>query len=120
MSQRRAGILFLKVDGQRFDAKGNFTYNIGRPKREAIVGADKVHGFKETVQPAFIEGELTDSGDLDLSVLTQLDGVTATLELANGKVIVLRNAWYAGDGNVQTEEGNINLRLEAEQGEEVK
>lgn len=120
MSQRRAGILFLKVDGTQYDAKGSFTYNLGVPKREAIVGADKVHGFKESVQPAFIEGEVTDSSSLDLKTLLQLDGVTATLELANGKVIVLRNAWYAGDGNVQTEEGNIVLRIEAESGEEVK
>lgn len=120
MSQRRAGILFLKVDGAIYDAKGNFTYNLGMPKREAIVGADQVHGYKETVQPAFIEGELTDSSDLDLKALLELDDATATLELANGKVIVLRNAWYAGDGNVQTEEGNIALRLEAKSGEEVK
>lgn len=120
MSQRRAGILFLKVNGAIYDAKGNFTYNIGLPKREAIVGADQVHGYKEMPQAAFIEGELTDSRALDLGALLKLDDATATLELANGKIIVLRNAWYAGDGNVQTEEGNITLRIEAKSGEEVK
>jgi len=120
MSQRRAGILFLKVNGQIFDAKGNFTYNLGVPKREAIVGADQVHGYKEMPQAAFIEGELTDSRALDLVALCKIDDATATLELANGKIVVLRNAWYAGDGNVQTEEGNIVLRLEAKSGEEVK
>ena len=26
---RRAGILFFKVDGAQYDAKGNFTYNLG-------------------------------------------------------------------------------------------
>lgn len=120
MSQRRAGILFLKINGAIHDAKGNFTYNIGVPKREAIVGADQVHGYKEMPQAAFIEGELTDSKNLDLAALLKFDDATATLELANGKVVVLRNAWYAGDGNVQTEEGNINLRIEAKSGEEVK
>jgi hypothetical protein len=120
MSQRRAGILYLRIDGTIYDAKGNFTYNIGAPKREAIVGADKVHGYKEVPQVSFIEGELTDSKNLDLQALVSLDGVTATLELANGKVISLRDAWYAGDGNVQTEEGNIQLRLEAVSGEEIR
>lgn len=120
MSQRRAGILYLKIDGTTFDAKGNFTYNLGKPKREAVVGADAVHGFKETPQVAFIEGEITDRGDLDLEKLVQLDDITATLELANGKVVVLRNAWYAGDGNAQTEEANIQLRLEGKSGEEVR
>src|SRR3954465_11591213 len=104
MSQRRAGIVYLKVNGEMHDAKGNFTYNLGVAKREAIVGADVVHGFKETPQVPFIEGELTDRGSLDLKKFLQTDDATVTLELANGKVVVLRSAWYAGDGNVGTEE----------------
>ena len=120
MSQRRAGIVYFKINGEIQDAKGNFTYNLGKPKREAIVGSDGTHGFKETPQVAFIEGELTDRGNLDLEALVTLDDITATLELSNGKVIVIRNAWYAGDGNVQTEEANIQLRLEGKAGEEVR
>lgn len=120
MSQRRAGILFLKVNGNIFDAKGNFSYNLGREKRETIVGADKVHGYKTTVQPAFVEGEITDSATLDLQALVEMDDATVTLELANGKVIVLRNAWFASEGTVQTEEGNIAVRFEGLSAEEVR
>lgn len=120
MSQRRAGIIYLKLNGSIQDAKGNFTYNLGQPKREAIVGADAVHGYKEVPQVSFIEGEITDRGTLDLQALVTLDDVTATLELSNGKVFVLRNGWYAGDGNVQTEESNIQLRLEGKTGEEIR
>lgn len=119
-SQRRSGIVYLKLDGTIYDAKGNFTYNLGAPKREAIVGADAIHGFKETPQVSFIEGEITDRGDLDLQKLVTMDGVTVTLELANGKVFVLRDAWYASEGNVQTEEGNIQFRMEGKSGEEIK
>lgn len=119
MSQRRAGILFIKVDGAIFDAKGNFTYNLGKPKREAIVGADAVHGFKEMPQVAFVEGEFTDSSELDVVKLLAISGATVTLELANGKVCVFREAWFAGEGNVQTEEGNIAVRFEAKSAEEV-
>ena len=36
---------------------------------------------------SLIEGEITDRSDLDLEKLLNLDGVTVTLELANGKVI---------------------------------
>ncbi len=118
-NQRRSGTLFFKINGLRYDAKGNFTYNLGREKREAIIGTDAVHGYKAMPQVPFIEGELTDSTDLDLNAVLTIDDVTATLELANGKVIVLRNAWYAGDGNVQTEEGNIQLRLEGLSADEV-
>lgn len=118
--QRRGGILFLKVGGERQDAKGNFTYNLGQPKRDGIVGADGVHGYKEMPQVPFIEGEITDRQTLDLAALLNVVDTTVTLELANGKVIVLRQAWYAGEGTGNTEEGNIGVRFEGLSAEEVR
>jgi hypothetical protein len=120
MSQRRAGTLYFRINGTMYDAKGNFSYNLGKDKREAIVGADKVHGYKSTPQVAFIEGEITDRGDLDLETLVSMDDATVTLELANGKVIALYGAWYASEGTAQTEEANIQARFEAPKGEEIR
>ncbi len=121
MANRRVGgILFFKLDGELFQAKGNFTYDIGAPKRDAVVGADGVHGFKEMPKVPFIEGALTDNDALDLERLLLFRDGTATLELANGKVIVIREAYYAGEGNVSTEEGEIPLRIEGIRGEEVR
>lgn len=119
MSQRRGGIITVQVNGEKYDAKGEFTYNLGRPQRSAIVGADTVHGFSETPQVGFIEGEITDRSDLDLEALVTIEDATVTLALANGKVIALREAWYAGDGNVATQEGNITARFEG-YGEEIR
>lgn len=48
--QRRAGLIQVQVNGEVQDAKGSFSYNLGRPKREAIPGSDRVHGFKEMPQ----------------------------------------------------------------------
>lgn len=118
--QRRSGVVFFKVSGEIYDAKGSFTYNLGRPKREAIVGSDGVHGYKEMPQVPFIEGEITDRSTLDLGKLAELNGVSVTLELANGKVIILRDAWYAGEGTGNSEDGNIAVRFEGLSGEEVK
>ena len=119
MSNRVGGVIELKVNGATYSAKGNFTYNIGRNMREAVVGADRTHGYKETPQVAFIEGEITDRANLSLDALTTLDNATAMLRLANGKLIVLRQAWYAGEGTGNTEEGNIPFRMEGMSGEEV-
>lgn len=112
-NNRRAGRIFVKVDGTQYDAKGDFTYVLGLPKREAIVGSDGVHGYKETPQVPFIEGAFTDSSALDLATLQQIDNATVTLELANGKIVVLSNAWYASEGNVSTGEGEIPVRFES-------
>lgn len=118
-NQRRGGIIYVKVDGQLYSAKGNFTYNIGKPKRDAIIGADAVHGFKETPQVPFIEGEFTDSPTMSLEALVTTENATVTLELAVGKTIVIREAWYAGEGTGNTDEGNIGVRFEGISGEEI-
>lgn len=119
MTKRVGGIIEVKIDGAIMSAKGNWTYNIGRPLREAVVGADGVHGYKETPQVAFIEGEITDRDTLSLESLVTLTDATVYLRLANGKLIVLRNAWFAGEGTGNTEEGNIAARFEGMSGEEI-
>lgn len=117
---RVGGILFLKANGTLYRAKGAFTYNLGKAKREAVVGADTTHGFKEVPQTPFIEGACTDSSEFNLANLLELRDATVTLEIANGKIIVLQSAWYAGDGNVTSEEGEITVRFEGLTAEEVR
>lgn len=117
--QRRGGIIQVQVNGEIQDCKGSWTYNLGRPKRDAVVGSDTVHGFMEKPQVAFIEGEITDRGTLDLDDLVTTEGASVTLRLANGKVIALRDAWYASEGTGNTEEGNIGVRFEGKSAEEI-
>lgn len=119
-NQRRAGIIFVKVNGQQYDAKGDFSYNLGRPLREGIAGSDGVHGYKETPQIPYIEGEITDRGDLDVEALLDVSGATVTLELANGKVIALKDAWFAGEGSISTSEANITTRFEGMSADEIR
>ena len=120
MDQRRGGLIQVQANGEIFDAKGSWSYNLGRPKREPIIGADGVHGYTEKPQVAYIEGEITDRGSLDLNALVTLTEATVTLQLANGKVVVLRDGWYAGDGKVGAEEANIEVRFEGKGAEEIR
>jgi hypothetical protein len=84
-----------------------------------IIGGDGVHGFKETPQVAFIEGAVTDKGSLDMAALASGRDLTVTLSLSNGKVIVLRNGWFASDGTASTEESEIPVRWEGANAEEI-
>lgn len=117
--QIRGGLIQLQVDGVSYDVKGDFTYNIGNPKRTPVIGTSEVHGWTEAPQVPFIEGEATDSAGLSLDALTKIKNATATLQLANGKAFMLRDAVYAGDGDVGTKEGNIQLRFEGKKGVEI-
>ena len=117
----KTGFFHLKVNGKVISAKGNFKYNMGAPKHEALLGSDgSVVQIKQVAQVPFIEGEIYDRFDQDLSTILQLNGGTATLELSNNKVIILRDCYYAGSGDVGTDEGNITFRLEAFSAEEMK
>lgn len=118
-NQRKGGIIQVQTGGVIQDAKGNFTYNLGAAMRSAVVGSDAVHGYMEKPQVAFIEGELTDRGDLDLRALVTAKDITVTLTLANGKVITLRDAWFAAEGTGNSEEGNIGVRWEGKSADEV-
>ena len=117
--QRRAGLIQLQTQGVIQDARGSFSYNLGQVKRDTIVGADTVHGYKEVPQAPFIEGSITDRGTLDLAALATGTQLTITLALANGKTIVLRNAWFAGEGTASTEEAEIPVRWEGQSANEV-
>lgn len=112
--QRVGGIIQVQVDGVVEQAKGEFTYNLGRPKRETVIGSDRPHGYTETPQVGFIEGEITDRAALSLETILLGTNVTVILALANGKTIALNNAHYVGDGTGNTGEGNIDVRWEGE------
>lgn len=120
MAQERVGgIIQVQVNGEVYKAKGDFTYNLGRGKREAILGVDAVHGYKEMPQVPFIEGEFTDGSALNVNSLLELTGATVTLSAANGKVVSLFDAYFASEGTVNTGEGNIGVRFEGSRAEEV-
>lgn len=119
-SLMRAGVITLKADGGTLDAKGSFTYNLGFVRRQMIAGADRVHGAYSAVQVPYIEGIITDGDQVDLSAVMNAVDITVTLDLDNGKTIVLRQAIYAGEGNVTTEQGEIAVRWEGKSAQEIR
>ena len=117
---RIGGIIEVKANGELYSAKGSWTYNLGVPKRDIVLGSDSIHGYKELPQEPMIEGVITDNSELDLSTLLSITEATVTLQLANGKIIVLRDAFFSGDGNVTTEEGEIAAKFSGLSAEEVR
>lgn len=116
---RIAGVIKLTANGTSYNLAGDFTYDIGGFKREMMAGPDGVHGYKETVKIPFIEGDLRDTSDVDLVVLTEMTDVTLVLTLANSKTISLFNATFTGDGTVSTGEATIKARWEGLSATEV-
>lgn len=118
--QVRAGPITFQTNGEIQECRGKFTYNLGKPKKEPIVGSDgKVHGWKVIPQVAFIEGTITDRGNLDVAALLTMTDTTATLGLPNGKCVVLHDACQVGEGTADSEEAEIPIRYEGRSAEEI-
>lgn len=120
MSKRRVGgILFLRINGELLQVKSQVTYDLGRPKRDAVLGPSDVHGYTEKAKVPYMECTITDSPDLSSEDLQNLDDGTVVLEVPNGKIITLREAWYAGEGTQTTDEGEISCRWEGISADEI-
>lgn len=109
---RRAGIIHIKFNDLVIQAKGNWTVNLGLPKREALLSSSgEVAGYKETLEtPPTIKGELFIDSDTPINGLYENDNATITLTLA-GQTFVLRSAWLA-EGEINTEEGNMSVTFQ--------
>jgi hypothetical protein len=119
MSQRIAGIAFLKVDGALYPLRGNFTVSPSSLERAGIAGQDYIHGYSELPRIPVI------SGDVSLDPLLSMDDVeavvnaTVTAELANGKTYVLREAWCTAALELNTREGQTRVTFQGVSCDEI-
>ncbi len=116
---RLAGIISLSVDGVIQACAGDFTFNLGTPLREALVGPDNVHGYKETPQVPFIEGDLRYTPNFDIKAFYNKSGIDAQLKLATGETFVFIDGWVCGEGTIGTSEATMAFRFEAKSAEKV-
>lgn len=119
MAQRIAGIAFLKVDGNLYPLRGNFTVSPSALERAGIAGQDYVHGYSELPRVPFIEGDVSLDPALSMETIETLVDVTVTAELANEKVYVLREAWCRSALELNTREGQVRVRFEGVSCDEI-
>jgi hypothetical protein len=120
MSDLIAGQLFITINGKTTNAVGSFTLNLGANKREGLAGPDRVHGYKEMPQVPGGKGEIRDSNSVRIvSEILNMTDATIVAKVANGKKYMYKNAWYSGDGDLDTEEGKIQFEWQSKTATEV-
>ncbi|WCT78670.1 phage tail tube protein [Novosphingobium humi] len=107
-----AGTLSITIDGTNYAVSGSGTYLVSSSNRETLTGQDGVHGYKEMPQAGHIAWTGRDSNAFKIADLNAADGVTVVAVLANGKVIIAKNAWRDGEpAEVNTEDGTFSIRF---------
>lgn len=119
MGKRLAGVAYVKVDGQQFELRGNFTVSPSAIQREGIAGQDGVHGYSENPRVPYISGDITMAVGLSVQDLDRMTEVTVTAELANGSTYVLRDAWTVSAHEINTKDGQVSVRWEGMSCEEL-
>lgn len=117
MATKVGGKALLKINGVQYPLRGNLNIQLGNVSRESVVGADQYHGVKEIPAVSYIEMDITDLGDLDISEVQNASDVTINVELNNGKQAVLRNAAQVNAIELNAIDGVYTARFEGPAGQ---
>jgi hypothetical protein len=116
---RFAGIAFVSVDGQQYALRGNLTVSPSPVERTMMAGQDGVHGYQELPRVPYIEGDFSTLPTFSLeTVLTQTDS-TVIAQCANKIEYVLHNAVVKGGFEANTRDGQVRVRWEGLNCEEI-
>lgn len=108
-----AGTAYLTIDGRQVQLVGEFGYRPTQLTVETLKGMDGIHGAKGTPEPGMIKATLRDNGAISVQDLGNATDVTVVAVLANGKTIVGRNMWRAGEPlEVNAEEATFSIQWE--------
>lgn len=111
-----AGTAYIKVDSKQYTLGGSLTYSLNNVTRTGISGLSGVAGFTEAAHIPYIEGEFFTTEEFDIMELANITSATVTVELVNGKIISLEQAWQSGDIEPDASAGTCTIRFEGIKG----
>ncbi len=117
MSLRKIGVAYATVDGEPVDVKGAVEYNLGLPMREAVVGVGGMHGVKETDRAPWVQFTVTRPEAKVLQKLLNAHDATATVGFRDGTVFTVAESTFVGEGDINSEEDEVQLRYEGRSGD---
>ena len=110
-----AGTAQVVADGITYQLAGDAKYNPSSVKREALIGQDGFHGWKELPIPGSISMSIRDAGSLTVANFNSMRNSTVTLTLANGKTVIGRNMGTTEVNDVDSTEGKFDVKWEGPQ-----
>ena len=110
-----AGTAQVTVDGTTYQLEGGLKYSPSTVKREAMMGMDGFHGWKETPVPGSITMSIRDAGDLTVGAFNAMRNATIVASLANGKTVTGRNMGATDAQEVDAEEAKFEVKFEGPQ-----
>jgi hypothetical protein len=111
-TNRIGGVLSLRVDGNQYEARGNFQVTPGTVKRTGVAGQDAVHGYIEEPIVPQIKGDVSIGNQLSLETLEGITDSTVQVALANGNTYILVDAWVTAAFVIDAHDGKVEVTFE--------
>ncbi len=109
-----AGFAFVTINGQSYRIAGEGAYRLSQNTRGTLSGQDGIHGYSEMPTAGKISWKGRDGSTVVVSALNDAVNATVVLQLANGKMIVARNAWRTGEPvEVSSEDATFSIEFDS-------
>lgn len=105
------GTAFIKINGLQYQLKGELMIQPNATQNEYEANQDLSIVFTQKGVVPFMEMKLSDSDGLSIQQLQEVQGVTITAELINGKVYTLQQAGIWGEVKLDTVKGEITAKF---------
>lgn len=111
MGKRIGGTCYIKVDGEQLELSGGIECPGMDVKREAVMAATGVAGYKETAVKPYIKGTFFVPANFPLDTLRTNTSLTITAELSNGKVYTLSDGFVENEMPIKSEDGTADIEF---------
>jgi uncharacterized protein YlzI (FlbEa/FlbD family) len=118
-TNRIGGVLSLRVDGNQYEARGNFQVTPSSVKRTGVAGQDGVHGYIEEPIVPTIKGDISIGNELSIEAIDAITDSTVQVQLANGRTYVLIDAWTVASHTIDAHDGKVEVTFEGMSCEEI-
>lgn len=107
------GVGSIKVDGRQLSVRGTLTISPNEETRSGVGGPDGTHGYISENHVPYIEAEISNRpAFFSMDELRRITDSTVVAQLGAGEVWTLRNAWQAGDLELNALDGTLTVRFE--------
>ena len=106
-----AGTAFFRINGASYSTTGEWNIEIQDEVREPIVTSDGQVHFSASAAESKISGTLITTPSLIPSVVADMEDVVIQVELQNGRVALLQDAFFSGRNSVGSKSGEMSVEF---------
>ncbi len=111
MAQNTVGVAYFRLNGVQYAIAGDMRINALSERRTPLIGIDGNVVAQVEFQSPSVECSVKDLRDVDLVAISKMEGATVTVEMGNGTIWELSDAFYSGEGELDAREGNFQVRF---------